>query len=294
MATRYLILREFAPASAFEITPPHSYIDATNGTLQRQSVAVQTDANGFILTDRPPAPDDKRVLIVGGSSVENLYIPAHQRIAAVVERELEAKRIPTQVLNGGVSDMHLLHALNLLLNKGLALELDALVYIPTANLDILANETPGSFWTESNHFLTPIRTSGAVSGGENSPGQFVNLNRFRTEKRLLATLADMCRNFEIDLTFATWPIYDELDAFARKFLTDRATVDAFNAQCRNLNEVIRECAAERKVRLLELAGMFVGAPHGDYFYDWNHPNVQGCEVIGTHISHVLLEAFVSG
>jgi hypothetical protein len=290
---RYLILREFAPSSAFEITPPHSYIDGTNGTLERQAVVVRTDSNGFMVTNRQPSPDDKRVLIVGGSSIENLYIPADQRIAAVVERELDAKQFPTRVLNGGVSDMHLLHALNLLLNKGLALELDALVYVPTANLDILANETPGSFWTESNQFLTPIRTSGAASSGENSPKQFINTDGFRTERRLLATLADICRNFEIDLTFATWPIYDELDAYARRVLTDRATVDAFNAQCRNLNEVIRECAAERKVRLLELAGMFVGLPHADYFYDWNHPNVQGCDAIGTHISHVLHEAFFS-
>ena len=287
---RHIVLKEFTPSSAFEITPPHSYIDRTNGTLERLPVSVQTDSNGFIVTNRISSPDDRVVLILGGSSVESLYIPADKRINAVIERLLEYRAVPTRVLNGGVSDMHLLHAMNVLLNKGLAAGLDALVLFPTTSLDVLANETKGAFWQHSNHFLAPVRTSGAKTEEVKFVKEYANAAGFRTERRLLMTLIDMCRNFDIDLTLATWPIYEERDAFAQNFYPDRASVGAENMQYRNLNNVIRECAAERNVRLLDLDHIFEGLLHANYFYDWNHPNIRGCGFIGMHTSIALLEA----
>lgn len=286
---RHIILRELAPSSTFEITPPHSYIDGTNGTLERLPVMVSIDSDGFMVTNRIPSPDDSVVLILGGSSIENLYIHADKRINAVIERLLEYKNVPTRVLNGGVSDMHLLHAMNVLLNKGLDAGLDALVLFPTTSLDVLANETKRSFWQKSNNFLTPIRTPGVTTEGTNFVKKYKNIDGFRLEKQLLMTLIDMCRNFNIDLTLTTWPIYEELDAFAQKFLTDRSDVSAVNIQFRNLNNVIRECAAGRNVRLLDLENIFEGLPHADYFYDWNHPNIKGCSLIGMHTSNALLE-----
>ena len=287
---RYIILREYEASKAFEMTPPHSYIDGTNGSLERLPVIIQTDSDGFIVTNRNSTPYDKVVLILGGSSVENLYIPEDKRIGAVLEKQLEYRGVPTRVLNGGVSDMHLLHAMNVLLNKGLATDLDALVYFPTPSIDKLANETTGSFWEKSNHFLTPIRVAGAATEGANFENEYSNTDGFKTEKRLLLTLADMCRNFDIDLTLTTWPIYEDLDVFALKFLPDRADVEAANIQFRNLNNVIRECAAERNVKLLDLEKLFEGLPHAYYFYDWNHPNVQGCNFIGVQTSNTIFEA----
>ena len=289
---RYIILREYEPSKAFEITPPHSYIDGTNGSLERLPVIIQTDSDGFIVTNRTSTPDDKVVLILGGSSVENLYIPEDKRISAVLENQLEHSGVPTRVLNGGVSDMHLLHVINVLLNKGLAADLDALVYFSTTSLDVLANETPDSFWNKSNHFLTPIRVAGAATEGVNFVNEYGNADGFKTEKRLLLTLADMCRNFDIDITLATWPIYDELDDFSPKFLTDRTAVEAYNVynmQVRNLNNVIRECAAERNLKLLDLERSFEGLPHADFFYDWSHPNIKGCNYIGLQTSNVIFD-----
>ena len=284
---RHLLLREFAPLSSFEITPPHSYLDGTNGTLERLKVTVRTESNGFMVTSRERQPGDKTVLLLGGSSIENLYIPQDRRIHAVMEAALQERGIATQVVNGGVSDLHLLHALNIVINKALALELDALMYFVTPSLDVLANETECRFWSDAHELLSPIRSNGPKRPTDATVREYANRDELRSEKRLLRTLAAICKNFDIELTLATWPLYTELDSYAQRFLADRAWVDASNQEFGRVNEAVRESAADTGAGLLDLERLLEGLPHVHYFYDWNHPNIKGCEFIGYAAAEVL-------
>lgn len=277
---RHILLREFAPSSRFEITPPHSYLDGTNGTLERLKVSVRTDPHGFMVTSREPRPDDKTVLLLGGSSIENLYIPDDRRIHAVMETALQERGIHARVLNGGVSDLHLLHGLNILINKALALEVNAVIYFVTPSLDVLANETEAGFWSDAHELLSPIRAIGPKKPTDATVLHYQNRDDLRSEKRLLRSLAAICGAFDIELTLATWPLYTEVDAYAQKFLADRAWVDASNREFGRVNQAVRDCAAQSGTGLLDLERLLDGLPHAQYFYDWNHPNMKGCEFVG--------------
>ena len=282
---RYIALLEFQPGLSANIMPPSSYMERTNGTLVQENCRTVIDADGFMVSDRPLAPGDRKVLLLGGSSVENLYIRDDQRILSVIERQLDARGQATKVYNAGISNAHLLHLFNILVNKGLGLRPDCVVWYPTSGTDVLANEVERGFWNKADA-LSPIRKAGRDLKMElDCP--LVNRNGFDDERRLLRAMYDVCRRFGIRLLVATWPVYGTYDEFAARIEPDRAGFEAGDVQMRALNDVIREICTEMQGDLVDLEATLVGRHRPDYFYDRNHPNSAGCELIATATSQVI-------
>ena len=83
---RYITLLEYRPGIKTTVMPPSlAYLEKTNGTLVAQDCALRTDENGFMVSKRPSKDGDGKILLLGGSAIENLYIPEEKRIAEGIE-----------------------------------------------------------------------------------------------------------------------------------------------------------------------------------------------------------------
>ena len=282
---RYIALPEFQPGLVVDVMPPSSYLERTNGTLSEGNCRLTIDENGFMVSEKPYTNGDSKILLLGGSAIENLYIRQDRRILSRIEDKCAEMGKSAKVYNAAISNAHLLHIVNIILNKGIGLRPTCAVYYVTPGLDVMANEVDNSFWNPAPG-MTPIRKSREELKIEYVL-DFQNKNWFEDEKRLLRILHEVCRNFNITLFAATWPVYGVYDEFMRKQQPDRVAFDAEEAQTANLNAVIRNFSREKGCELIDLEKIFAELDHGKYFYDWNHPNVEGCEVIASVTSRAL-------
>ena len=280
---RSIALLEFSPGLIADITPPSSYMQTTNGTLIPESCRLIIDENGFMVSETPYQQGHKKILLLGGSSIENLYIPQNQRVMSRIEDYFSSTGKPVKIYNAAISNAHLLHNINILLNKGIGLRPDFVIYYPTSSLDVLANEIDNGFW---NTTMTPVRKSGNAVTVE-WPKSYCNKNKFADEKRMLCTLFDICRNFNIQLFISTWPPYGAYDTYIQKSQPDQVFFEAEDAQTSLLNLAVREVCLEKGSVLVDLALAFSSIDRTKYFYDWNHLNIAGCEMVASLTSQAL-------
>jgi hypothetical protein len=283
---RYIALPEFQRGLVVDVMPPYSYVEKTNGTLLQENCRLTIDENGFMVSERSYRNGDSKILLLGGSAIENLYIRQDRRILSRIEEMSGEMGKNVKVYNAAISNAHLLHIVNIMLNKGIALRPTCVVYYVTPGLDVMANEVDNSFWNPAPG-MTPIRKKGQEELKIEYVLDFRNKNNFEDEKRLLRTLHEVCRNFNIALFVATWPVYGIYDEFMQKQQPDRVAFDAEEAQTANLNAVIRDFSREKGCKLIDLERIFADLDHGRYFYDWNHPNVEGCELIASVTSRAV-------
>lgn len=285
---RYIPLLEFQPKLTAPIVPPSSYLERTNGTLPAEYTRLVVDDQGFMVTEKPLAVGDTKVVLLGGSSIENLYVAEADRVLAALERGLAIGGVPAKVYSAGISNAHLLHLFNLLVNKGLALRPQLVVWYPTSGADVVANERANTFWNRSDAMATVRKHGKELKIDLNCA--FHNRNGFDDERRLLRTMFALCRQFDITLALATWPLYGPFDAFMASLDPDPQAFAEGEAEIERLNGVIREvCAAEGGV-LVDLQAAFAPRVRADHFYDRNHPNAAGCRVIAEATARALLAA----
>lgn len=282
---RHIVLYEFQPGLVTDIIPPSSYLEGTNGTLALENCRLTIDENGFMISERPCGEEDKKILLLGGSAVENLYIPQNSRILKRLEDIFCGMGKSVKVYNAGISDVHLLHIVNILLNKGVGIRPRCVVYYSTPLVDGMVNEVDNTFWNPMDR-ITPVR-AGPKEKKTKFISSFHNKNKFEDEKRLLRTLYDICRNFEITLLVATCPIYYQYDEYMQRIKPNRKDFEDVEARTINLNAVLRDICLEKKGVLLDLEKAFADLDHHQYFYDHAHPNVKGCELIATITGHAL-------
>ncbi len=282
---RYIALPEFQPGLRTSLFAPSSYFEKTNGTLEQEMCVLRIDENGFMVSKKTEQPQDTKILMLGGSSIENLYIAEHRRVATRVEDTLCAWGKDAKVYSAGISNTNLLHIINTVLNKGIPLRPKLIVYYVTLWPDLLASQLENGFW---NAAICPL------SGAEQEPTDLAeelvpaekSLDELAAERRLLCVLSDICANFEIRLFMTTWPIY-EYDDFAKTVYPDRSIADDQREQAFALNELVRQTCRDKHCVLIDLEKDFEGLNLQQYFYDLVHPNAQGCEKVASLTSEVL-------
>jgi hypothetical protein len=269
------------------LVPPASYLEKTNGTLEQKRCVLRIDADGFMVSERPQEPDDIRILLLGGSSIENLYIEEDRRVGVRLEDFITGSGRRAKVYSAGISNTNLLHMVNALLNKGLPLRPRIVVYYVTLWPDLMASELDGGFW---NSFLGPIRTQGQEAPDPRTI--FVSGKGYDDwlidEKRLLRTLCHICANFEIRLFMATWPIHAYHDLVASVY-PDQAVFEAERRKGMIVNELVRTVCLEEKCMLIDLEKGFGALNSNPCFYDLVHPNTLGCERIASLTSDAILQ-----
>jgi len=143
---RFIVLREYEPGQSTLIEPTDNYLLYTD-SLIKQNYNVTIDSNGFISNGNIHTKNsDLKILFLGGSTTETLYVNEKSRFPSVVERILR-DRLQTTVstYNGGVSGNNSMHSLLKLLGKGIPLNLDYSVLMHNINDMTLLSRTE-SYW----------------------------------------------------------------------------------------------------------------------------------------------------
>ncbi len=120
---RAITLREFNPNQIAIIRPTNHYMQGVEN-LEEMDYPVNIDKNGFIETGNPKAENPEiKILFLGGSTTETLFVPEEQRFPSIVERTLREKLDQDiEVYNSGVSGNNSMHSLLIFLSKGIPLK----------------------------------------------------------------------------------------------------------------------------------------------------------------------------
>ena len=162
---RSIVLREFNPNQHASIRPNNNYIkDVEN--LAQIYYEINIDKNGFISTgNQVEFNPEIKILFLGGSTTETLFVSEKNRFPSVVERNLRSQLTQTiNVFNGGVSGNSSMHSIFALMAKGIPLKPDYVVLMHNMNDLALLSKTE-SYWIApksravllSNNYLKPSK-----------------------------------------------------------------------------------------------------------------------------------------
>jgi lysophospholipase L1-like esterase len=120
---RSINLREFNPNQHAVVRPTDHYMKGVEN-LDQIDYVINVDENGFISTGNPQSENPEiKILFLGGSTTETMYVPEKQRFSSIVERTLREKLGKNvDVFNSGVSGNNSMHSLLILLSKGIPLK----------------------------------------------------------------------------------------------------------------------------------------------------------------------------
>ena len=143
---RSIVLREINPNQYASIRPNNNYMkDVEN--LEQINYEINIDENGFIANGNINTPNpDIKIIFLGGSTTETLFVPEKSRFPSVIERNLRRELEQTvNVYNGGVSGNHSMHSVFILLAKGIPLQPNYAVLMHNINDFALLSKTE-SYW----------------------------------------------------------------------------------------------------------------------------------------------------
>ena len=156
---RAINLREFNPNQYALVRPTNYYMQGVEN-LEQIDYAVDIDENGFIKTGNPKSENPEiKILFLGGSTTEAIFVPEKQRFASIVERTLrERLGQDVEVFNSGVSGNNSMHSLFILLSKGIPLKPTHAVLMHNYNDFALLYKTE-SYWVAPSGRSLIIDTS---------------------------------------------------------------------------------------------------------------------------------------
>jgi hypothetical protein len=270
---RFIKLREHRPHTVQWERPSRNYIknNAPNG-LERKYYKIATDKNGFIMPSDVHSTPDLRIVFLGGSTTECLYMEETERFPYLVGRELEkklGKKINTY--NGGVSANESMHSLNILINKVLPMKPDYVVMMHNIN-DLLILRSQGGYGY-ADSLKSHVQTSKNVFTRHQFPPSTISYDpEDLTEafSRNLNMFISICRIHKIVPILMTQANRVDNDPLYHRF-----------------NEIICEVGKQEKVRVIDLANQIPST--ADLFYDSYHYTAKGSRIAAEIIMTALVD-----
>lgn len=145
---RTINLREFDPGQKAIVYPTDEYMKSTD-SLEQKGYNVVIDGSGFISNGNAPIEPNLetiKILFLGGSTTESVFVTEKNRFPSIVERNLRSsfqKNIST--LNAGVSGNHSMHSLIKLLGVGIKEKPSFALMMHNIN-DLALLKKTGSYW----------------------------------------------------------------------------------------------------------------------------------------------------
>jgi hypothetical protein len=142
---RYINLREILPFVNTVDVPPDKAIQTSDG-LSQKPYRVRTDANGFMLPYNHYDKPDFTLVFLGGSTVACIYVDEDQRYPYLTGQLLEqqtGKKITS--INSGVGGNNSLHSIDILLNKIIPMQPNAVVMMHNIN-DLVTLIYDQTYW----------------------------------------------------------------------------------------------------------------------------------------------------
>ncbi|MBI4688395.1 MAG: SGNH/GDSL hydrolase family protein [Nitrospirae bacterium] len=151
--TRHILLRENPPLSI-------RYIRATDKELKRtdsltdKAYRLEIDEDGFVSPSRIHEKPDVKIVFLGGSTTECMYVDEQNRFPYLVGRLLENEHRKVNSYNSGVGGNNTFHSINILINKIIPLNPDIVVMMENVN-DLIILLYEGDYWNK-NPYKGPI------------------------------------------------------------------------------------------------------------------------------------------
>lgn len=236
---RFIKLREHRPNTTRWERPSRNYMShIVPNSIERKYYKIETDENGFIMPSAIHPDPQLKIVFLGGSTTECLYLEETMRFPYRVGRELEQTLgLRVNTYNGGVSANESKHSLNVLFNKVLPLKPDYVVFMHNIN-DLVILRSQGTYdypYSLKSH----LQSSKNVFTRYEFPAITHGLTSEQMKelfKRNLKTFIAICRIHDIEPILMTQANRVEDDEYYHQF-----------------NETIREIGQFEQVLVIDLA-----------------------------------------
>lgn len=275
LSTRHIRLKERDRLSSRDAEPTDEQVAASNGTLIKQPYRIDVDKHGFIVS--AGAQSDHRVICLGDSVFENMFVPAGERLCDVASKELQRRGFNCDVVNAGQSGMSALHALNVLLNKIVPMR-PAAVVVGTSVIDAAIAWTEGGLWADTL-FTSPFSVGNAE---EYSAPVARSAADFSGIRRVINLIIAAGREFEIPIALATHhAICDPALGYSE------AARNELLARSHAINHVVRDVARIAGAPVFDAASLMLD--RRDVNYDLHHMNARGSLAAGMLLADFVQE-----
>ena len=154
---RSIRLREHRPGSVLTMLPDEAFLREFTQNLDRRKYIVRVDENGFIMPSRLHDEPDRVLVFLGGSTTECMLVDENLRFPALVGALLSQQTgLAINSYNGGKGGNNSLHSINVLLNKVVPLDPDAVILMHNIN-DLVILMLEQTYWN-SNPKRSPVVT----------------------------------------------------------------------------------------------------------------------------------------
>jgi Glycosyltransferase family 25 (LPS biosynthesis protein) len=272
---RAIRLKEFTPSSVIRHTPPDWYIQSKDSTLEKKECLIRTDEHGFILSGPTPVASSIRLVVLGDSVVEGMFVDENDRFCSRLETALsDLCDSPIQVLNSGYSGATSLHLYNMFVNKVIPLR-PAAVILMSGIVDADVALRKAEYWS-NDCWIEPI-----VDLDTNNTSRDNELRSrpdYSVREKILTMFQVASSLFDIPVWYATVP-YRQISEgeYVQKAFSNRSAFDAVVATYRLVNASTRKFALDRGLSLFDLE---LGLMDMDnIYYDMFHHNSAGGEIV---------------
>ena len=269
---RFIKLREHEPNKSKPDRPSRNYIKNIPGYLERRYYAMDIEPNGFIAPSAVHEVPDIKIVFLGGSTTECLYMDADKRFPYLVGRLLEDKLgLKVNSYNGGVSANESMHSINILLNKVLPMKPDMVVMMHNIN-DLVMLRLHGDYHYP-NSLKSHLQTARNIFTRVEYPaalGTIEEDNIVQAFQKNLAMFISICKINQVQPVLMTQANRVEQDDLYHRF-----------------NQIIREVANINNIVLVDLAKHMPKTL--DVIYDHYHYTELGSRLSAEVIASQLLE-----
>ncbi|MDZ5460616.1 SGNH/GDSL hydrolase family protein [Azohydromonas lata] len=271
---RFIKLKEWGVSVNALMRPPDSYLENTDGSLRSEDFLLRTDENGFIRTGHHVPADAERIVILGDSVPENLYVHEGKRAWPLLERLFFTNNKLVGILNGGMSGATMLHTINCFINKVVPLNPKAVVVMNGIS-DIEAGLMKDGYWSE-DHYVTPITRQTDVACPRTQQ------LRLEQREKFLQIFHHMAAVHGVPVVFTTVAHRADPDEpFIRQMYGDISEFQRKVEYRRLMNAQTREYCRKNSLNLVDLENDL--RSEGNIFYDEYHLNEAGSAVVALQL-----------
>lgn len=268
---RFIKLREYRPNEEKFERPSRNYIkNIAPNSIERKYYRVVTDKHGFIGPSEIYEDPDIKIVFLGGSTTECLYMEENERfpyqVGQLLSNQLQKK---VNSYNGGVSANESMHSLNILMNKVLRLKPTMVVFMHNIN-DLVILRSHGQYWY-TDSLKSHVQTSKNVFTRyefAKDPKPVSDEHIISEFKHNLETFIAICKIREIQPVLMTQANRVKDDPLYHHF-----------------NQVIREIGIKHNVLVVDLAKAIPSTTQ--YLYDSYHYTAQGSKLAASVITEQL-------
>jgi lysophospholipase L1-like esterase len=268
---RFIALREYPVNKVIYDRPGMDIIsNIAPNSIEHKHYKVSVDGNGFIGPSDIHENPDLKIVFLGGSTTECLYVDEFERFPYLTARLMEEKtNKKINSYNGGKSANESLHSINNLINKVLPLEPDYVVLMHNIN-DLVMLRLQGTYGyvgsllSHVQSYKTLFTIYSYPFKEHNSSNQKM-LDKFSQNLRMFVSISKINNIEPILMTQANRVFNDPM--------------------YHQFNQQIRDISNQEGVELIDLAKLVPQEP--EFIYDSYHYTAKGSRLAASLISETL-------